>query len=71
MSPSNQPRRGPFKRFFASLVQSYLDEVDVKLDGNRKGDIQIKNERVFWSFFTYATGINRLAMGESYVDGDW
>lgn len=35
------------------------------------GDIIIKNENLYGRLTKYVTGLDRLALGESYVDGDW
>ncbi len=48
-------------------IESLLEEIDIKVNGNRPWDIKINNPRVWdrilsdWS----------LGLGESYMDGDW
>jgi len=48
-------------------IQNLLAPADIHLNGNRPWDIKINNERVFLRVLR--GGI--LALGESYMDGDW
>lgn len=48
-------------------LQSILDRADVKLDGDRRWDIQVHNP----SFHKRLLSGGSLALGESYMDGWW
>lgn len=65
----NQIERSWFKSTVRSIAQQFLDDVDVKINGNRPGDIQVKNENLFLHLALYMVGFDRRAMGECYVDG--
>jgi len=64
-------RRSMFQSFFYSMTKSFFDEINVTINGNRKGDIKIKDEDVYYRMTKYVTGFDRLALGESYLDGQW
>lgn len=49
------------------LAQKILDSADVKINGKRSWDIQIKNKK----FFSRVLAGGSLALGESYMDGWW
>jgi len=48
-------------------VQNLLSLADVKIDGNKPGDIKVNNPR----FYSRVLAGGSLALGESYMDGDW
>ncbi len=47
--------------------QKILDSADIKMNGNRKGDIKVNNEGVYKRALIHGS----LGLGESYMDGDW
>ena len=49
------------------FVEDVLSAADIRLNGDRPQDIQIRNER----FFTSVLSRWSLGLGESYMDGDW
>lgn len=34
-------------------------------------DLQVRNDRLFYRLLKFAIGLDRLAIGETYMDGDW
>lgn len=53
--------------FHKSIMQRILESADVRTDGKRPWDIQIRNENFFARVFTQGP----LGLGESYMDGWW
>lgn len=49
------------------FVEDVLSAADIRLNGDRPQDIQIRNERFFASVLSRWS----LGLGESYMDGDW
>lgn len=49
------------------LVERILNAADVKINGNRPFDIQVKNE----NFYDRVISKGTLGLGESYMDGWW
>ena len=56
-------RPAPLRR----RVQSLLAQADVRLDGPRPWDLQVRRPR----FFTRVLAQGSLGLGEGYMDGDW
>ncbi len=50
-----------------SIIQEILAEADVKINGAGAADIQVHNDR----FYQAALSANTIALGESYMAGDW
>lgn len=49
------------------IIKDVLEIADVKINGSRPWDIQVKNDR----FYHRVLGDGSLGLGESYMDGDW
>ena len=49
------------------FIEKILESADVKINGNRPFDIQIKNEKFYDRLLAKGT----LGLGESYMDGWW
>jgi len=43
----------------------------VTLNGDQPGDVQIKDNKIFGCLVKFFTGLDRVALGESYMDGHW
>ena len=54
---------GPFRHRGERL----LGQADVRIDGPRPWDMQVRDDRVF----TRLLALGSLGLGESYMDGDW
>jgi cyclopropane-fatty-acyl-phospholipid synthase len=52
---------------YEKLVREVLASADVKINGNRSWDIQVKDA----AFYKRLAGGGSLALGESYMDGWW
>ena len=63
--PARRPAHGADR--LRALVQSWLDEADVKLDGDRPWDFQIKHPKVLERVLAEGS----LGLGEAYMDGWW
>lgn len=49
------------------IIEKILKDIDVEINGDRPGDIQVKNE----NFYSRVLAGGSLALGESYMDGSW
>lgn len=49
------------------IVEKILAEADIKINGNRPQDLQVKNDKLFNRILAGGS----LALGESYMDGWW
>lgn len=58
---------GRVARLAAEHVERVLSDCDVRVDGSRPHDIEVRDPRFFWRVLSAGT----LGAGESYVDGDW
>jgi len=56
---------------WAAKVKKDFGEFDVVINGDRPGDITVNNDAFYWRTVKFGIGCNRLALGESYMDGDW
>lgn len=63
------PSRGPGTSVSLSrnLLGRLLAQADVRLDGKRPWDLQVKNEQVYRRLLCHGS----LGLGESYMDGWW
>ena len=52
-----------FKRY----IESVLDEIDIKINGDRPCDIQVHDENLY----RRAIAQGSLGLGEAYVEGWW
>jgi len=64
------------RNFFSQIIytssKKVLDGVDIEINGNRPWDVRSENEDiVLLDFAKYLLGIDRLAVFDSYVNGDW
>ncbi len=55
------------KRIGKKVIQQMLDAADVRIDGGRPWDIQVKNSQ----FYDRVLEGGSLALGESYMEGWW
>jgi len=51
----------------SDVIQHWLEEADIRIRGTRPWDLQVHRPRVFPRVLTGGS----LAVGESYMDGDW
>lgn len=51
----------------AVIIRKWLDSVDVRIDGDRPWDIQVRDTRTFRRALVQGT----LGLGEAYMDGWW
>lgn len=49
------------------VIRKILSYADIKINGPRAWDIQVKNDRVYGRILSQGS----LGLGESYLDGDW
>ena len=55
------------KQVSKKTIEKLFKDADVKINGNRPWDIQVKNE----DFYSRILASGSLALGESYMDGWW
>ncbi len=65
--PAPRPFRGKNVKSVRDRLASLLEAADVRLDGTRPWDIQVRSE----AFPARVLAHGSLGLGESYMDGDW
>lgn len=57
--------------YFGRMAKRLFGLCDIQLNGNRPGDIKVQDERLYFRLLKFMIGIDRLALGETYVEGLW
>lgn len=60
-----------FQQHVERLSSRFLGSVDVRLNGDRPFDLQARRPAFHVHLAKYVLGLDRLALGDSYVRGDW